>query len=333
MARTVRAAFEEFRRKVVDLDADEVQMARSSRDFLLNQIFRLPDKDPDFPWLTDPRVFFGSFARRTKIQPLDDIDILVVMHGGGGYERSYPQDQYRFKVDPGEMKSPVRYLTDDEGFINSTKVLLKFRDALSSLRYYEKAEIHKRGEAVTLKLRSYPWNFDIVPAFGVTDGFNPLIYFLIPDGKGHWKRTDPRRDDERVKRINQKHNGIVLPVIRLVKYWNRKSKVPTMMSYWFETIALSIFENIDPVQTLQIGVYSFFEYAAASVLEPCPDPKNLGPNLDENVDNETRRKISDELSKCAEIAFSALIYEKIDNHRLAISEWRKIFGSEFPTYG
>lgn len=51
MAYTVNAAFKEFRKEVVDLDSDEEDKARSSRDFLLEQLFKLPDKDPAFPWL------------------------------------------------------------------------------------------------------------------------------------------------------------------------------------------------------------------------------------------------------------------------------------------
>jgi len=333
VALTVKAAFDQFRKEVVDLDADEVDKARSSRDFLLDQIFGLPDKIADFPWLTNRRLFFGSFARRTKIQPLDDIDLMIVMHGGGGYERQFPWERFQCRVDPGTMETPVRHLTDDQGYINSNRVLFKLRDALSDLPHYEKAELHKRGEAVTLKLGSYPWNFDIVPTFGVTDGQDPLVYFLIPDGKGHWKRTDPRRDDEYVTRVNQRHNGLALPIIRLLKYWNCRSQSPAMMSYWLETVVLNIFEEIEPVQFIQVGLYNFFARAISRVSQSCADPKGLGPDLDEDVDEDTRRKIVAALKRAAQIALSALQYEIQENHKLAISEWGKVFRQAFPTYG
>jgi hypothetical protein len=333
MALTVKAAFEEFRKDTIDLDSDETETARKSRDFLLEQIFKLPEENAGFPWLTDRRLFFGSFARKTKIQPLDDIDLMIVMHGGGGYEQQVPWDRYQCRVDPGSMESPVRYLTDDDGCISSNRVLFKFRDVLADVPHYEKAELHKSGEAVTLKLRSYLWNFDIVPTFGVTDGQNPCVYFLIPDGKGNWKRTDPRRDDERVTKVNQKHDGLVLPIIRMLKYWNRRSQCPTMMSYWLETIALSVFEESEPVQLLQLGILSFFVSAMSKVQGSCPDPKGLGPDLDKEVDAETRQKIVAALEKAAQSSLSGLKYELEEkDHKLAISEWRKVFRVAFPPY-
>lgn len=334
MALTVSAAFEKFRKDFVDLDPDEVDTARNSRDFLVEQIYKLPDDDTNFPWLTGQRVLFGSFARRTKIRPLDDIDIMVVMHGGGGTERQSLFVEFESQIHPGTMGSPVRLLCDDAGYINSNRVLFKFRDALSKIPQYEGADLHKRHEAVTLKLKSYPWNFDIVPTFGVTNGYTPLTYYVIPDGKGHWKRTDPRKDDERVNDVNQKHDGLALPTIRLLKYWNDRNQSPTMMSYWLESIALSIFEEINSIKVIRIGLFHFFTYAIRKVQARCPDPKGLGPNLDEDVDTESRQKIVDALARAAKISLAALKYEVEDeDHHNAITEWRKIFGPSFPTYG
>ena len=333
MAITVTAAFEKFRQEFVDLDPGEVGTARKSRDFLIEQIYKLPDNDNSFPWLTGQRVLFGSFARRTKIRPLDDIDIMIVMHGGGGTEVQSLFDEFESKINPGTMGSPVRLLHDTADYINSNRVLYKFRGALSDIPQYEQAELHKNYEAVTLKLKSYPWNFDIVPTFGVTDGQSPLIYYVIPDGKGHWKRTDPRKDDARVVTANKKHDGLVIPTIRQLKYWNHYNQSPTMRSYWLESIALTVFEEIDPMKLIRIGLVYFFSHAINKVQEPCPDPKGLGPNLDADVDTESRQKIVDALKRAAENSLAAINYEAEEDHRNAITEWRKIFGPSFPSYG
>ena len=50
-------------------------------------------------------------------------------------------------------------------FLNSTKLLNLLKNELSKINNYKKANIHKNKEAVTLKLKSYKWNFDIVPCF------------------------------------------------------------------------------------------------------------------------------------------------------------------------
>lgn len=331
MARTVEAAFQDFRATYVDLDPEQVKTARRSRDFLIDRIYGLPDDDPSFPWLTRDRVLFGSFARRTKIQPLDDIDIMIEMHGGGGYEVRDSGDCYLVRVDPGAMRNPVRHLVDDAGYINSNRVLLKFKNGLATLPHYEKSEINKRGEAVTVTPSSYTWTFDIVPAFGVTDGVTPLVHYLIPNGSGHWKRTDPRRDDQRITTVNQQHDGLVIPTIRLLKYWNRRSQMPTMMSYWLETIALSVFEERSESMGLhRVGLCQFFVYGQSKVSESCPDPKGLGPNLDADVDLDTKTRIIEGFQRAADISVCALKYEfEKGDHAGAIAEWQKLFGPEF----
>ncbi len=77
MPTTVNTAFDAFLRDYVNLNPDETQKARGSRDWLLSQIDIFPNKNNSFPKLySEKDIFFGSFARRTKKRILDDIDIL-----------------------------------------------------------------------------------------------------------------------------------------------------------------------------------------------------------------------------------------------------------------
>ena len=69
------------------------------------------------------------------------------------------------------------------------------------------------------------------------------IRYLIPDGNGYWKKTDPRIDKERTTRINQNHDGNILQIIRILKYWNRRATMPTMSSYLLETMILNYYEG------------------------------------------------------------------------------------------
>jgi len=39
--------------------------------------------DSSFPWLTDGDFLSGSYARGTKIHPLNDIDVMMVIDGTG----------------------------------------------------------------------------------------------------------------------------------------------------------------------------------------------------------------------------------------------------------
>ena len=123
--------------------------------------------------------------------------------------------------------------------LNSNKVKNKLVSALQNISQYEKSEIHARGEAVTLKLKAYSWNFDIAPAFYCSGNGSP--YYLIPNGYGKWKKTNPKIEQERVSRLNLQFNNQVLSTIRLVKYWNRRGQMPNITSYVLETMVLDYF--------------------------------------------------------------------------------------------
>ena len=83
MATTVNNAFAEFLANMVRLDPDRTKAAKASRDWLIGEIKKFPD-DGEFP-LLHPDVFieYGSFPRKTKIRPLDDIDIMFILHAQG----------------------------------------------------------------------------------------------------------------------------------------------------------------------------------------------------------------------------------------------------------
>ena len=74
MAYTVNSSFEDFMRDSVNLDPDRTTTARTSRDWLVQKIEDLVNRGK-LPPLHDgvSHYFFGSFARNTKIRPLDDI--------------------------------------------------------------------------------------------------------------------------------------------------------------------------------------------------------------------------------------------------------------------
>ena len=214
MASTVNAAFEEFLREYVRLDPDDTSTARASRDNLISNINRFSGDDDFFTLESEYHLKFGSFARRTKIRPLDDIDIMICISSDN---RTCIECGDIYYISGLDIDRTNRLLTDGTNYLNSTKVINRFIRKLRDLHDYSKSEMHKNQEAATLKLKSYDWNFDIVPCF-----YMDIDKFLIPDGFGNWKLTDPRIDNQRTTDINQKHKGKLLDVIRIMKYWNNR---------------------------------------------------------------------------------------------------------------
>ena len=329
MAKNVNIAFSEFNINTVNLLSSRTTLARTSRDWLILQLEKLPNKISDFPTLYDGmHIKYGSFARNTKIKPLDDIDLILTFAASGS---TYLTNSYgkSYTLTVPESASNLRKLCNDNNTLNSRKFVNKIVSSLYEIEHYKNAEIHRRGEAATLKLNSYEWNFDIVPALYTDTG-----YYLIPDGNGGWKATDPRIDQNRAIKINENNNGYILQTIRTLKYWNKKQTMPTISSYLFENIILNFYENKDDCSKfIDVNLIYFWNYLITAIYNSVSDPKGFQGELN-NLSTEDKIKISNKASESYDKGCEAHRLETKDNDQeKAIKKWGEIFGDEFPTYG
>ena len=326
MASTVNKAFDEFIKNVVNLDKDVTDKARKSRNNLINNICNF-DGDSDFFAVYDEKnMKFGSFGRNTKIRELDDIDLLICLSAEGN--RTYFEESDRICINGNDDDIKNKLVHEGTKLLNSTKVINRFISKLAVLYDYRSAEMHKNMEAATLKMKSYTWNFDIVPCFYTTSGF-----YLIPDGKGYWKKTDPRIDQYTLSSVNQKHNGNFLNLVRLVKYFNRRNSTFTIGSYLLETILINIYENKKIFLSWSIKeqfmevLYTLSEDIYYNVY----DKKNMQGNLN-NYSCDNREKISANFRQAYLKACDAINFEKSEGQEKAIRKWREILGPDFPEY-
>ena len=330
MALTVKSAFEKFNKNIVNIDIDKTRQARSSRDWLIEQLKTLPSKIDDFPRLYDEKhIKFGSFARNTKIRPLDDIDLILTFSADGAtYSESilYSNTYY---IHTDNASQNLKNLSNDNGYLSSRRLINKLISSLQEIPQYYRAEIHRKQEAATLELLSYEWNFDIVPAFFTVNDF-----YLIPDGNGNWKATDPRVDQARVSSINQKHNGKVLQLIRTLKYWNNRASMPTIPSYLFENIILNFSDLTDNLlEYIHFNLTIFWYYLKRAIYYEVQDPKGFQGNLN-ILSHDDRTKISLKADDAYNKALEAINFEVQEkDQKKAINKWREIFSNEFPTYG
>mgnify|MGYP000666951732 FL=1 len=232
MPYTVNACFDKFIQDTVNLVPERTNRARSSRDWLVSQIVNLANQGKIPPLYGLNHIYYGSFARNTKIRPLNDIDMMIIFNAQGctttdvskGLLREYPLSLNN----PNAICLP-NYC--DGTLLNSRKMIEGIKKELAAIPTYSNADIHRNQEAVTLKLSSYEWNFDIIPAFHTTTDF-----FVIPDGQGSWKGTDPRIDQDRTTSANKYWDSKLLPIIRLMKYWKE--------IYWGNKVSSYLFENL-----------------------------------------------------------------------------------------
>lgn len=333
MAATVLAAFNEFQRDYVNLDPDRTRLARRSQDWLYERIRELPDLSPDFPKLySDMDIAYGSFSRRTKIRPLDDIDMISCLHASGATYEAYAHDDVRITVpDGGSLR---RFCHDNSSHLNSRKIINRYVRGLEDVPQYGAADINRRGEAATLSLRAYEWTFDIVPAFHTTEELDGRTYYLIPNGAGHWKKTDPRVDRDWVGRVDARHHGNMVGIVRAMKYWQLRATMPTIPSYLLECIVVDFFDRsqVAATQYVDLHMEDVLRDLQWAILRAVADPKGIATDIND-VDVLDRLSVSERARLDAERVALARAHESNGEHRRSLSIWRDIFGDEFPEYG
>lgn len=325
MPRTVQACFEEFNREIVNLDTCQNGTANRSRDWLIGQIHSKCTAGVLPASYSEKDMKFGSFARKTKIRPLDDIDIMICYKGQGGkYRVTKTENVYDITM-PDRIKV-LSALRNDDDTLNSRKVVENLKAALINVPQYQNADIHRNKEAVTLQLSSYDWNFDIVPCFHTDTNF-----YLIPDGQGRWKPTNPRVDKLRIEEAD-KNVGMTRQIIRTMKFWKNRIWGKTLESYAFEQMILSIVERME-LYDIQRSVYVILENLSTDIMNAIPDPKGYQGDLN-TLNMEVRQTLSASAVRHAAMANNAYIAEVFeDDHAKAIGLWRNVFGNDFPIYG
>ena len=268
MARTINGAISELVQDKVNLLKSRTDAGRRSRDHLLAQIKLLNANSTEkLDFAETYNLPFGSFSRRTKVKPLDDIDQMIGLNGGKLiWNEATAYDEAIISIRDPLDKGIWSQLLNDDNTLSPIKVLNRFKRMLSNMNGYQNPELNRRQQAVTFQMTSNEWNFDLVPCFHTTTDV-----YLIPSGNGnYWMKTDPRKDQVLATQVNQQHNGRVLEIVRLMKYWNNlngKKSIPS--SYLLEVMLLNFYENRsaywDTCGTLQQEVEKCLQYIKENI--------------------------------------------------------------------
>lgn len=335
MSKNINKAFLDFSNDFVNLDSDRTTIARSSRNWLINQINSIASKEEDFPILySEENIFFGSFARNTKIRDLDDIDLMICLGADGTTYSDNSRWTSNVEINISDSSTILKGLCHDGSTrVNSTKIINKFKQKLEQISQYLSSEIHKNHEALTLKLKSYEWNFDIVPCFITRESSEGKNYYLIPDGKGYWKKTDPRIDKENLTSTNQKHDGKVLNVIRLIKYWNRTKFIGINSSYLLENMVINYYKQDDITcsKFIDLEFIKVLNYLKEAIKNPVDDPKGIQGNLNQ-IDILDALIISKKIDIYYNKATEARRLESKDYIVGCFAKWKEVLGNDFPNY-
>ena len=210
------------------------------REFLNNE----RDRDASFPPVLsglDSDFLGGSFARHTKNWPLDDIDVYVPLDGHGlYYYQNGVQLPYVVQTDGGLLWNPLLGSRWANGqYVSSAKLVWEFAAVLG--RHYQDSDVRPNGNGVSVRLKhgksanNEGLGYDVVPCFYLkSQNTGDSGFYLIPDGKGAWIRTNPRLDTTICEILQAFHNKVYRKVVKLLKFWNENFLNHKFSSYYIE---------------------------------------------------------------------------------------------------
>lgn len=277
----------------INLVQGHISQGSTSHNFVRELLANRSQKDTNFPWLLDGDFLSGSYARGTKLHPLDDIDIMIVMDGQGLFpiDKGVPLTTHSIRGNSENHRSPIHQYIGTDNQLDSRVILELFRTAL--LETYPDSKVTKHGQAINLYLSSYDLGLDIVPCFHL-ESHDPttnreMYYIPIGNNSPGWLKTNPKIDAEISKFLDEKHNKKLKSVIKLLKYWNREKNFDRIRSYHLESIAWWTFHNhTSAITSLSEGVRYFFANSRPYLANLCRDTTGLGEYVDTYMSLENR---------------------------------------------
>lgn len=291
---TVEEAFEKFRQRLELSKTEEQDAIRRHND--VRECIRAGfDIERDF--LT------GSYARHTKTKPLKDVDIFFCL---GNKERHW------------RKKSPAEVLNAFEKCLCE-----KYgADNVEPGRRCVTVEFEKHNP--TADEEGKVLSNDAVPAYELEDCYE------IPDRDlGKWIKTNPDIHKENSTAKNKECGGRWVPLVKMVKRWNRSADKPIAPSFLIEVMALDFVDP--PFTTYPSEVRRFFAAALGGIMKDWPDPAGFGSPVSDQMTAD-KRSIGAEVLRAAEVkAARAVRLEQQGKTGEALALWREIMGKYFPT--
>jgi hypothetical protein len=288
---TVEEAFETFRQRLELSESerkDTIRKHNSVRDCICAGF----DISRDF--LT------GSYDRHTKTKPLKDVDVFFVLG---------PKDQHWRQKAPSEVLDAfVARLRGEFG-----------KDAVQPGRRCATVEFERNTEDKEGKVLS----IDAVPAIELADCYE------IPDRDlGKWIKTDPEIHAEKSTAKNKELSGKWVPLVKMLKRWNRSADKPIKPSFLIEVMAQDLVDG--PFTTYPSEARRFFAAALDGVTREWKDPAGLGPPVSDQMTPDLVQKAVAALRRAETEASRAVRLSQQGKQGEALAVWREIMGRYFP---
>lgn len=238
----------------------------------------------------------GSYRRHTMISPLSDADVDVFI-----------------------VLDPSYYRVDGYGGLLD-RVLAALRET------YPDSKMSRNGQAVTVTFSDFM--VDVVPGFYRQGGG-----YLIPSSnEARWISTNPKVHESYMSSANASHGGGLVPIIKMIKGWNRLLNRP-IRSFYLELLVEQILRTVT-ISNDWSGCRFVWDKGREAIRYKVLDPAQLGTEQVAGLNAGTSLATAVAcFSGAYNVALQAEQFASSGQITNAISAWRSLFGDYFPAYG
>lgn len=256
-------------------------------------------------------ILVGSYARRTAIRPLNDIDLFLELDPEvhGAYRGREPQ-------------------------VLLEVVQRALRACYPSTPLAAGPATRIQGRSVNIEFSGTGIGYDVIPAFRVrgAGGGATGDHYEIPNrSRQNWIKTNPEVHGQLLIAANERAGGMLNRLIKAAKHWNRAHASSAgdkpLRSFHLEVMAYEAFQA--KPRDERRGLYELLDFLSRRVTSACLDPARLGPNLDADLTPSERRRAQETLHESAQLALKALHHEERGQDQEAYKLWRQLLGPEF----
>jgi len=287
---TVTEAFQTFKSEL-ELPERKQKLAASAQQDIRSRV-------ANHLYVADS-LLTGSYARYTKINPLNDIDVLFIRN-----------------------RERVGLSTDGSG-IFSGRALDEVSDAVNKA-YPFTATVKKQSRSVNVQISGLDFGFDLIPAWLR----NPDGYWIPDTDLNSWLPTNPDAHARIMTQANDRCDGRLKPVIKMVKHWSRNN-YDHIRSFHLELICADIFSR-EQLTNFPIGVAIVLVRLPNYIGRQVMDPVYGVSRVDRPLSADEKTNLLLRTNSDAQNSVDALKLEAAGRHSEAIEKWKYIFLGGFP---
>jgi hypothetical protein len=323
---SIEGPFQRLSEELVDLRQPATQAGREIAGNVITVVELVSNQANNCPSLLSGSSFIaGSLGRRTQAQPLDDIDLYLVMDAPGmsvivnGVE--LPLTAHYQATSTLLLSDPTLLLN---GWTNADAVLVRIAGWLAALYPTLESGVGTRRKTCFVKLSGV--NVDVTPVVWFSPLTSGMDQYRMPEGGGSpfWKATNPKQDQQFLSAANQAHHGDLLKIIRAMKWWNARHNGGRLKGIHLETM---IVRALDGQQLEGWGntLHFLFSSLTNAVQNACPDLTGLGLPLDSSLSPQDRTASAAALRVSHAFAYEASQFATTGNIPMALANWRMLF--------